>query len=454
MKAPFVRFSRFLRSPLLWATFSLSLLWGCRHLPSSRCANECPATATSGVTADAPVHHTYKEPATANVIPRDAVEPPIVSLSEDDVFLPVLDRPADSAPTATPAPVVRKELEPDDVPSSAVAPTPKLEVPPEPAPKAAPTPTEIAEPPAAAAPQKAPPASTTAGDHVPLPKIEPAKPAREQTRRLENEVFSLESYCDGLVFDAQGFGYVSHKNQIVRFSPTGDSQVWATLGSPKGHRIEPEGTHLVCDLERRAVLRLSFEGKVVGVAAKDCDGAPFRAPFDVAVDSQGGFYFTDPGYVQMQQPVGKVHYVDRRGNVSVVAAKIGYPTGIVYDQIRQRLLVAESQFNRVLEFRLAEPGRVASHEVLVQLPVSAENEYHLASLCLDAEGNLYVTEQATKSVQVFDTVGRPLGRFSTNSVVPSSLAFRSPQGSGELLVGGGLDAPSRAGRVIRLNLGQ
>ncbi|TXT38312.1 MAG: hypothetical protein FD138_426 [Planctomycetota bacterium] len=74
----------------------------------------------------------------------------------------------------------------------------------------------------------------------PVPKPEPVR-EKVVSPVVDNELLSLDSYCDGLVFDAQGFGYVSHRNRIVKFSPTGETSVWTTLSSPKGHRIEPEG---------------------------------------------------------------------------------------------------------------------------------------------------------------------------------------------------------------------
>ncbi|TXT38313.1 MAG: SMP-30/Gluconolaconase/LRE-like region-containing protein [Planctomycetota bacterium] len=189
------------------------------------------------------------------------------------------------------------------------------------------------------------------------------------------------------------------------------------------------------------------------MAAKSCDGAALRAPYDIAVDPKGGFYFTDPGYVQIKNPIGKLHYVDRSGQVSVVVAKLGYPTGIVFDPARQRVLVAESHFNRIVEFRLSEPGQIESHEVLVQLPKSPDSEYHLANLCLDSEGNLYVTQPQTKTVQVFDPQGRLLGRFSTGTVAPSSVALRSLDAT-ELFLTGDVEGRTRHGKVIRLNLGK
>lgn len=62
---------------------------------------------------------------------------------------------------------------------------------------------------------------------------------------------------------------------------------------------------------------------------------------------QGGFYFTDPGYMQIKNPIGKLHYVDRSGNVLVVAAKNGYSTGIAFDAERQRLVVVRSTVEEI-----------------------------------------------------------------------------------------------------------
>ncbi len=407
-----------------------------------------PALASEEPTpaAESPVVEKAVEPEEA-ALPTVKTRPPVLELPDSELELP---QPKKLAPTP-------KELDDEFFPDLPESP-PKLAIPPEPA-----RPTEVDDKPLAESSVKAPPPAATKelasveNDKVtealkPAPRKEPAREVAT-VPAVDNEVLSLDSYCDGLVFDSQGFGYVSHRNRIVRFSPTGESSVWTTLNSPKGHRIEPEGTHLICDTERRAVLRLSFDGKVIGVAAKECDGAALRAPYDIAVDPKGGFYFTDPGYVQIKNPIGKLHYVDGSGNVSVVVAKIGYPTGIAFDAERQRLLVAESLFNRIVAFKLAEPGKIESHEVFVQLPKSPDSEFHLANLCLDAAGNLYVTQQRTKAVHVFDPQGRPIGRFSTGKVAPSSVALRAPDAA-ELFFTGELESRTRNGKVIRLDLGK
>jgi sugar lactone lactonase YvrE len=64
-----------------------------------------------------------------------------------------------------------------------------------------------------------------------------------------------------------------------------------------------------------------------------------------------------------------------------------------------------------------------------------------------------VTQSQTKTVQVFDPQGRPLGRFSTGTVAPSSVALRSPDAR-ELFLTGEAEGRTRNGKVIRLNLGK
>ena len=64
-----------------------------------------------------------------------------------------------------------------------------------------------------------------------------------------------------------------------------------------------------------------------------------------------------------------------------------------------------------------------------------------------------MTQQRTKAVHVFDPQGRPISRFSTGEVAPSSVALRSPDAA-ELFLTGELESRTRNGKVIRLDLGK
>ena len=87
MKSPFVRFSRFVRTPVSIATVGLCTLWGCRHVPGSRHSRdelrECEQAVVSN-RDNVRGRVDYEEPVLANPISPDATERPLVSLSEAD----------------------------------------------------------------------------------------------------------------------------------------------------------------------------------------------------------------------------------------------------------------------------------------------------------------------------------------------------------------------------------
>src|SRR6267143_1935924 len=160
------------------------------------------------------------------------------------------------------------------------------------------------------------------------------------------EVARFRSFAEGIVFDAGGHAYVSHGRVISRISPDGRRSVWAETGAPGGHKILPDGTHLVCDTSRRAILRLDAQGKILGAIASGGDGKPLIEPNDLTLDPKGGFYFTDSGGSR-EESAGSLHFVDGSGKAQVAARGLHFPNGIVLRPDGKTLLVSESLRNRI-----------------------------------------------------------------------------------------------------------
>src|ERR1700687_5343245 len=80
------------------------------------------------------------------------------------------------------------------------------------------------------------------------------------------EVLRTNDYSEGPVVDRNGNIYFSHERLITRLAPDGSATEWARTTAPNGHKILPNGEHLVCDGQRHAVLRLDASGREVGVA--------------------------------------------------------------------------------------------------------------------------------------------------------------------------------------------
>ncbi len=280
---------------------------------------------------------------------------------------------------------------------------------------------------------------------VELPREQDVKPI---------EVARVPSYCEGIVFDHDGNGYISHGKFITRVSPEGKTSIWTETGAPNGHKVLADGTHLVCDASQHAVLHLDSKGKVIGKASSECDGKPLRGPNDLTLDPRGGFYFTDPGESGKDKPIGTVHYVDFNGKTHLVAEGLAFPNGIVLRPDGKTLLVAESQRNRVLAYGVLTPGKVGPMKVFADLPTKQGDQIDNQpdGMCLDETGNLYVAHYGMRQVQVLGPDGKLMLRYPGGNLTTSNVAFGGPA-MDQLYITGGLGKEeSSEGGLFRLDL--
>ncbi len=271
------------------------------------------------------------------------------------------------------------------------------------------------------------------------------------------KLLEVDNYCEGVVFDAAGLGYLSHGKVIVQFTLDGKGTVWAETGAPNGHKILADGTHLVCDASQHAVLHLSADGKPLPHASSDCEGQPLRGPNDLTLDTpNGGFYFSDPGGSSDTNVIGTVHYVDRAGKTHLVDSELAFPNGIVLTPDGKQLYLAESKKNRVLVYDVLSPGKVGERKVLAELPTKDTSTGQIDNqpdgMCLDAAGNLYVAHYGMQQVQVLSPEGKLLRRYPGGNVTTSNVAFGGPRRD-QLFVTGGLGAEAGGGGLFRLDLG-
>jgi gluconolactonase len=261
-------------------------------------------------------------------------------------------------------------------------------------------------------------------------------------------VLITNDYTEGAVVDRQGNIYMSHGRRITRVTPKGESAVWIETGSPNGHKILPNGDHLVCDASRHAVLRLDAAGRLLGNAAAGRSGdLDIRSPNDLTLDPRGGFYFTDS-----VARTGAVHYVAPDGTKAVVARDLNFPNGIVLTPDRKRLFVAESQENRVLEFRLKRPGVPSGpYRVFADLPKNTERpgwEWNQPDgMALDREGRLWVAHFGMRAIQVLDRDGKLLRTYDGGNRTTSNLCFAGPEWKTVYATGG------EPGGLFRLDVG-
>jgi gluconolactonase len=270
------------------------------------------------------------------------------------------------------------------------------------------------------------------------------------------EVARVPTYCEGIVFDHDGNGYVSHDRFITRVAPDGTTSTWAEPGGPNGHKVLADGTHVVCNFTPKdpamtAMLLYGPDGKLLRKLSTECDGKPLRGPNDLSLDvPNGGFYFTDPGGSSKEKPIGTVHYVTRDGKTLLVAEGLAFPNGIVLTPDGKTLLLAESQKNRVLSYPVLEAGKVGPPKVYCDLPTKSGEQIDNQpdGMCLDAAGNLYVAHYGMRQVQVVGPTGKVIRRYPGGNLTTSNVAFGGPD-MATLYVTGGIGKENESGPGVR-----
>jgi gluconolactonase len=240
------------------------------------------------------------------------------------------------------------------------------------------------------------------------------------------EVTRTGDYSEGVVVDHDGNLYFSHDKIVTKVTPDGKATTWAAPGAPNGHKVLADGTHLICDASRHALLHLDAAGNELQPAASESDGKPLRGPNDLTLDpSSGGVYFTDPASSNVEHPDGTIHYLDTHGTCHTIAKGLAFPNGIVIRPGGKELLVGESKRNRILAFPVLEPGKLGEYRVLVDLPEKGPGQIDNQpdGIALDADGNLFVAHYGMRQVEVISPEGKVVRRYPGGNLTTSNVAF-------------------------------
>jgi gluconolactonase len=264
-------------------------------------------------------------------------------------------------------------------------------------------------------------------------------------------VANLDGYSEGIAFDAAGNAYISlqHRAAVLRIPQGGSPERWLTVDDPNGHRILPDGTHLIA--ARAGVLHVAPDGRVLDTVIVERPEGPALLPNDIALDGHGGYYLTAPADREEDRAAGsRVFYVDSTRQVREVARGFLYPNGIVVRADGRVLLLNDGGSNAVYRFDITAPGEIQNQALFASLPDSGRA--YPDGMALDDAGRLYVAHYGAGRVEVLDQDGRLLRRYPTGQQLPSNVAFGGP-GLRDLYVTGSPADEMGVGILTRLPLG-
>jgi len=199
---------------------------------------------------------------------------------------------------------------------------------------------------------------------------------------------------EGIAVGPDGTLYAGGEaGQIYRISADGGTiePLANTHGFCLGLTLDQEGSLYVCDLRRRALLKVT-QGGEVKVVLEAVEGRPFICPNFSVFDSEGNLFFSDSG--EWKQSNGVVYRLGADGQTRVFAAgPFHFANGIALDATERYLYVVESNLDRVLRIEIRPDGTAGSSEVY------ADSLFRVPDgLAFDANGNLYVTTYASNCI--------------------------------------------------------
>ncbi len=214
-------------------------------------------------------------------------------------------------------------------------------------------------------------------------------------------------------------------SRIVRVNPDGSYADWMRpSGGANGLMCDQAGNVYAAQGDEQRVVRLrsnaAGQGELATVLADRFDGQPFNKPNDLALDADGGLYFTDPNYRQqpLSQPVEGVYYISRDGKVTRVIREDWRPNGILVSPDGKTLYVANINQRKIMAYAIVAPGQLSEPQVLFTGDESLDGNGP-DGMALDEAGRIYA---AYKQLVVISPQGALIGRVEVPEK-PANCAF-------------------------------
>jgi len=216
-----------------------------------------------------------------------------------------------------------------------------------------------------------------------------------------------------------GWLYFVGHNRVSRINLAGKVEI-VLDPSPgaNGALVDPQGRVIICESGGRRVIRIERDRSVT-VLADNFEGKKFNSPNDVALDSRGRIYFTDPRYgarttMEIKDASGRlvegVYRVDAPGKVTrILASEVERPNGILIAPGDKYLYIADNNNDvggsrKLIRFDLKKDGTVApeSKSVIFDWRTARGPD----GMKLDTKGNFWVAggrniASATETIDEF-----------------------------------------------------
>ena len=228
-------------------------------------------------------------------------------------------------------------------------------------------------------------------------------------------------------------------NRLLRWvEETGEVSVFRHPSDyANGNTRDRQGRLISCEHDSRRVTRTELDGKVT-VLADHYQGKPFNAPNDVVVHSNGGIWFTDPGYGIMSNYEGhkdkfelpcNVYRIDpKSGALTVVVGDMRRPNGICFSPDEKLLYICDTSgadspelSHDIRVYDVVDGELLANGRVFVNMGAGVAD-----GIRSDVDGNIWAGAgwggEDYNGVHIISPAGQLIGKIHLPEI-PANLCF-------------------------------
>jgi gluconolactonase len=245
------------------------------------------------------------------------------------------------------------------------------------------------------------------------------------------------------------------RGTLTRVGTDGSVEVVAELGGgPNGAALGPDGAVYVTNnggcftwedqmgltipgpvpegWEGGSIQRVDLDTGDVEVVYTSSSGAPLRAPNDLVMDGEGGFWFTDHGVRQgtTSDRTGLHHAAADGSRCDQVVFPLDAPNGIGLSPEGDRLYAAETHTGRVWWWPVTGPGQVDASNPLGagggQLLAGLPGYQLLDSLAVDGEGWVCVGTLVNGGITSISPDGTTVEHLALPDLLVTNVCFGGP----------------------------
>ena len=211
--------------------------------------------------------------------------------------------------------------------------------------------------------------------------------------------------------------FFSGDGHIMRWKPGEESKPFRIGAGTNGLLFDAQLNLLACEPKLRRVSRSRGTSGEIEVLAEKYLGKPFNQPNDIAVDSKGRVYFSDPKYgsrdrLEIRDANGReiegVYRIDRDGTLTmIIAHEVDRPNGLVVSSDDRFLFIADNNNNvvggarKLWRFDLDQNGtpKLESQKLLMDWKDGRGPD----GMVLDQKGQIYVAGGLNKDNRPFES---------------------------------------------------